>query len=156
MNWDLPDRKTIKDGGGIDWHPPVIKFWMISDDGRSEFPVWGQGVAPAPPWRGQRADWVRQVADGECVGQGIFRVVVVTKRHRCGIVRRPGRLLSGGGRYVEVGEAYSCPAVRAADVAAWKDHLRRLKIKAIPVDPDEGDWMFEFLSGLQNSEMMCT
>jgi hypothetical protein len=115
----------------VDWKPPMITFRVISDDGRREDerpgPVWG----PAPPWRGQRAWWVRQGC-GSVPGWKIIRVVVTTRRHRCGRMDARGILRPSGGRYVDPGEAYSCPAVRLADALAREDHFRRLMVKVIP------------------------
>jgi len=155
--YDLP-TKRIKPDEEFEWTAPMIDFCMIENGRNEESIITGQVAAPAPPWRGQRADWVRPVRSQDGTPwpmRNMIKVVTVTKRHRCGKAGRGDIVYTAAGRYVDPGEAYSCPATRLDTRLVWEDHFNRLKTKVISggmLPP----WEFDRLSGIDEHEMMCT
>lgn len=88
-----------------------IEFVRFGPNGSEEHTagyIWGQ----APPVKGMRCYWVLEVTAGGLVApKPAVAVVVAPRRHRIGRAARSrsGRAmwLNGGGRYVDVGTAYT-------------------------------------------------
>lgn len=123
---------------------PQERVWRHIGDRGEERDAQGLLWAPAPPWRGMRAEWVREgrSADGS-VGPVVY-VVIASRTHR-----------NARGRMIFKGEIYSDRATREWHARQEQDHLRMLARTSIPTDPLP-QWLFDLLSGTNQDDTMYT